>query len=153
MTEREKKAKELFESGYNCTQAVVGAFADLIPIDRELLLKMSSPFGGGMGRLREVCGTFSGMLFVLGALGGYSDNKALDEKKELYSRVQRMAAEFREMHGTIVCRELLKGKVKAADSTDPQPEARTEEYYRKRPCSQLAADAAGIVERELNNSL
>ena len=104
---------------------------------------MASAFGGGMGRLREVCGTVSGMLLVLGLLRGYSDPKDLEGKKELYSQVQQLARTFREHNKSIICRELL-GLDHHSD--EPTPSLRTPEYYKKRPCADLAADAAKILE-------
>lgn len=141
---RGRAAMELFLSGYNCTQAVVLAYEDLIGMDRGTLLRMSSSFGGGMGRLREVCGTVSGMFLVAGFLYGYDDPGAFEEKAAHYGRIQELAARFRERQGSIVCRELL-GLSGGAD--DPVPERRTEEYYRKRPCPQLAGLAAAILEQ------
>lgn len=140
---RGKAAVEHFLAGYNCTQAVVLAFADLFDMDEKMLLRMSSSFGGGMGRLREVCGTVSGMFLVAGLLYGYDDPKAFEEKAEHYGRIQELARRFREQQGSIVCRELL-GLSGSADS--PIPERRTEEYYRKRPCPQLAGLAAALLE-------
>lgn len=141
-----EKAKSLFLEGYNCTQAVVGAFCEEMGLDKELALRIASPFGGGMGRLREVCGTVSGMFIVLGYLYGYDDPKDYERKKELYARVQELAGTFKEENGSIICRELLglKGK-----DTSPVPEKRTEDYYKKRPCPGLAAYAANLLEEYL----
>ncbi|MCM1091480.1 MAG: C-GCAxxG-C-C family protein [Butyrivibrio sp.] len=141
---RGKAATANFLSGYNCTQAVTLAFADLFDMDERTLLRMSSSFGGGMGRLREVCGTVSGMFLVAGLLYGYDDPKAFDEKAEHYGRIQELARRFRACQGSIVCRELL-GLSAGADS--PVPERRTQEYYKKRPCGQLAGLAAAILEQ------
>lgn len=142
MSRRERAIKNFYD-GYNCTQSVVLAFSDLIPIEQEQLLCMASPFGGGMGRLREVCGSVSGMFLVLGALYGYSSPEARGEKAELYGRVQEVAAEFEKRNGSIVCRELLGLSVK---SQQPIPEERTPEYYKKRPCPELIGIAAEILE-------
>ncbi len=141
---RGRAAMEHFLSGYNCTQAVVLAFADLLDMDETMLLRMSSSFGGGMGRLREVCGTVSGMFIVAGLLYGYDDPKAFEEKAAHYGRIQELAGKFRERQGSIVCRELL-GLSHQSDS--PVPERRTQEYYQKRPCPQLAGLAAALLER------
>ncbi|MEG1741361.1 MAG: C-GCAxxG-C-C family protein, partial [Acetivibrio sp.] len=116
---REKKAKELFHEGYNCAQAVFLAFSDLYDIDEETAIKLSSSFGGGMGRLREVCGAVSGMFMVAGTLYGYSDPKASTEKQEHYKRIQELAKKFQEENGSIVCRELL-GLGKGADAPKPE---------------------------------
>lgn len=143
MSVRGDKAYELFLSGYNCTQAVVGAFADVISMDFDTAVRFSSGFGGGMGRLREVCGTFSGAVIVVNALYGYSDPKNVQAKAELYSRIQELAAQFRRDNGSIICKELL-GLSRPEGS--PIPEARTDEYYKKRPCSELCRYSANMLE-------
>ena len=141
---RREKAMALFEEGYNCAQSVVLAFADLHGIDEKTAARMASTFGGGMGRLREVCGAVSGTFLTLGLLYGYDNPKARDEKTEVYARGQELAAEFEKENGSIVCRELLGLSVK---KEAPIPEARTSEYYKKRPCKELVGDAAEILER------
>ena len=143
MTKREK-AKKLFEEGYNCSQAVFGAFSEDLGIDFETAVKISSTFGGGMGRLREVCGTVTGMFMVLGMKYGYTDPKANEEKKQLYKDVQSLADEFSQENGSIICRELLNLNIKGKDY--PTPENRTQQYYQKRPCSQLCEYAADLVD-------
>ncbi len=140
--EYEEYAKSLFLNGYNCSQSVVCAFSDILNVDEKLLMRLSSPFGGGMGRLREVCGAVSGMFIVLGLLEGYDDVTDINLKTELYKKVQKLASEFEEENGTIICRELL-GLDKGKDS--PVPEARTKEYYEKRPCPDKVKSAAGIL--------
>ena len=142
MTRREK-AMQLFEEGYNCAQSVFLAFEDLHGIDRKTAAKLSSSFGGGMGRLRELCGAVSGMCMTAGVLYGYDDPKASTEKSEHYGRIQELAKAFEEKNGSIVCRELLGLEVKRET---PVPEARTAEYYKKRPCKELVGDAAEILE-------
>ena len=134
---------ENFLSGYNCAQAVTLAFSDLLPLKEDMLLKMSSPFGGGMGRLREVCGAVSGMMMVLGAIEGYADPKAKEEKADLYAKEQELAAAFREIYGSIVCRELLGLAEKVSV---PVPEERTDAYYKKRPCKEQIGMCAAILE-------
>lgn len=140
-------AKNLFLEGYNCSQAVAGAFSDILKIDKETLIKLSSSFGGGMGRLREVCGAVSGMFIVLGILEGYTDASDNTHKKEHYENIQKLAEEFRKENGAIVCRELLGLTVK---KDDPTPEKRNGEYYKKRPCAELVKSAADILEKYLN---
>ena len=142
-------AKSLFEKGYNCAQAVFGAFAEDLGIDFDTAVKISSPFGGGMGRLREVCGTVSGMNMVLGMKYGYSDPTVTQEKTALYKEVQFLANKFKEDNGSIICRELLGLNIKGADK--PAPEQRSEKYYKKRPCSELCKYAADILEEYINN--
>lgn len=138
-----EQAEALFREGYNCTQSIALAFCEEIGIEKGKLLKMVSSFGGGMGRLREVCGAVSGMFFVAGALYGYDDPKDMQAKKEHYTRIQELAAQFRAQTGSIVCRELLglEGK-----DHRPEPGARTPEYYKKRPCPQMIRLAAEIME-------
>lgn len=130
-------AKSLFKSGYNCAQAVAAAFADEINMDKDLIAQLTIGFGGGVGRMREVCGTVTGMTFVISAL--YKDDKG-----KIYERVQEAAGQFRKENGSVVCRELLGLTNKGADS--PVPEARTEQYYKKRPCAELVAMSADILE-------
>jgi len=143
---RGQRAKELFLEGYNCAQAVVLAFEDYFEESPETLAQLVSAFGGGMGRLREVCGSVSGMFFVLSKVYGYADPKEKDGKMDLYARVQELAARFRERNGSIVCRELLGLSEKVSA---PVPEERTPEYYKKRPCPDIIADAADILEEYL----
>lgn len=141
--ERSKKAMDLFAEGYNCAQAVTLAFADLLPYDEKALALMSSSFGGGIGRLREVCGTISGLALVTGILYGYDDPKANEEKKDHYARIQEMAKVFEEENGSIVCRELLG---LSAKHDAPTPEARSDRYYQKRPCKELCGMSAAILD-------
>ena len=141
-----KEAKRLFMEGYNCSQSVFLAFRDYYEMDFETAAKISSSFGGGMGRLREVCGCVSGMFMAAGYLYGYGDPKDYEAKKEHYQRIQQLAEQFRKENGSIVCRDLL-GLGKGKD--DPEPSHRTEAYYKKRPCPNLAAMAAGIFHQYL----
>ncbi len=143
MTRREA-AMENFRKGYNCSQSMMMAFMDLLPGDEETLMKLSSAFGGGMGRLREVCGSVTGMFMVAGILYGYEGPETGEPKAELYAKIQELAKEFEKTHRSIICREMLGLSVKHDEST---PEARTEEYYKKRPCVELIGDAADILER------
>ena len=145
MTRREI-AEQNFLAGYNCAQAVALAFEDVLGLDRGTLLKLSSSFGGGMGRLREVCGAVSGMFIVAGLLRGYSAPDDPDGKREHYALIQRLAEKFKQQNGSIICRELLGAKLAA---TTPTPDARTPEYYRSRPCAKLVGDCAEIVAAEL----
>ena len=145
---RGEKAEALFLEGYNCAQAVVIAFEDVLPYDRETLAKLSSSFGGGMARLREVCGSVSGMFMVAGFLYGYDDPKAKEEKAEHYTRIQKLAADFTEQNGSIVCRELL-GLTEKKQA--PTPEERTTEYYKKRPCKSLIGMAAEIMDQYIKD--
>lgn len=143
MNNHKELAKTYFLEGYNCAQSVVLAFHEELGLDEETAARMASAFGGGMGRLREVCGTVSGMFLVLGLLKGYQNPKDQAGKKILYAQVQQLAHTFQEHNGSIICRELL-GLEHHTDA--PTPSERTPEYYRKRPCAGLAADAAGILD-------
>lgn len=143
MTKRER-ATELFLRGYNCAQSVAGAFCEETGIDFNTMMKLSSAFGGGMGRLREVCGTVSGMFIITGLLYGYDSPEDRDAKKLLYAEIQSLAARFKEQNGSYICRELLSLRTKTPD--DPTPEPRTADYYAKRPCKNLVGDAAEILE-------
>ena len=143
MSDHAQLARSLFLQGYNCSQAVFCAFCDVTGLETDAAARMGSSFGGGLGRLREVCGTVSGAALVLGVARGYADPKDYAAKKAHYALVQEFAHRFREANGSIVCRELLKG-TGATEGGDP--EKRTEEYYRKRPCPNLAYCAAEILD-------
>ena len=136
------KAAELFVNGYNCAQAVAVAFCDEMGLTEAQAAKMVSGFGGGMGRLREVCGAVSGMLFVLSALYGYDTPGDDVSKKELYTRVQALAGAFREENGSIICREILKNP-----PSDPNPTPRTAEFYAKRPCAKMVLTAGRLLDQ------
>ena len=142
----EEKARQLFLEGYNCAQAVFCAFAEEMGMEIDQAARLSSSFGGGMGRLREVCGTVSGALLALGALIGYDDPKDPEAKAAHYRLVQEYAARFKEKNGTIICRELLKDVPVTPGGV---PEARTPEFYARRPCLRLVGEAAGILEAML----
>ena len=138
---RSEYAGQLFMNGYNCAQSVAVAFCDVVGFSQEQMAKFSSSFGGGMGRMREVCGAVSGMLLVAGMLYGY-DTPGDDEiKKEHYTLVQHLAGKFREEVGSIICREILKNP-----PSDPNPTPRTAEFYRERPCARMVMVAAGILD-------
>ncbi len=145
-----QKAMSLFKEGYNCSQSVFLAFEDRYNIDRKTALCLSSSFGGGMGRLREVCGAVSGMFMAAGVLYGYDDPKDMEAKTEHYARIQELARRFEEVNGSIVCRTLL-GLNEGKDSH--VPEKRTDEYYRKRPCGQLVGIAAMIMENYIREQM
>ena len=140
MTDHSLRAGELFLAGYNCSQSVVVAFCDLTGLSEEFSAKLSSSFGGGMGRMREVCGAVSGMLTVAGLLYGYGapDDAA---KKAHYTLVQALAGQFRDEHGSIICREILKNP-----PSDPNPTPRTAEFYKTRPCTRMVVCAAELLD-------
>lgn len=143
--DREYYAAKLFVEGYNCAQAVIMAFADLIGIEEKQCAKLSSSFGGGMGRMREVCGAVSGMLMVAGMLYGYDGPEEGQIKKEHYGRVQKLAEQFRTEAGSIICREILKNP-----PSDPSPTPRTEEFYQQRPCVRMVTLAVRAMEQYIS---
>ena len=136
-----EKAFDLFKSGYNCAQAVAVSFCDLTGLTQTQAARMTSSFGGGIGRMREVCGAVSGMYMVLGLLYGYDDPKDDTTKKVLYTRIQTLAEEFKKDAGSIICREILK-----SPPSDPNPSPRTAEYYAMRPCERMVYNAAFILD-------
>lgn len=141
-----EKAANNFREGYNCAQSVLLAFANKVGLKEDEALKLASSFGGGMGRLREVCGAVSAMFMIAGILKGYTEPNNDVVKADHYKLIQDLAAEFKLKHGTIICRELL-----GLDGTEfsPIPSARTDEYYKERPCEEFIKCAAEIVEEEL----
>ena len=141
-----KTAEELFKEGYNCAQAVFCAHCEKLGIDFELGAKLASPFGGGMGRMREVCGAVSGLFLLLGLKEGYSDPTDPEIKKVLYAKVQSLAGEFKEEFGSIICKELL-GLPTNCPCNDPNPTERTEKFYKKRPCVENVKFASELFEK------
>lgn len=135
-------AQQNFYNGCNCSQAVAAAFAQELNMPEEQIARLTAGFGGGIGRMREVCGTISGAVFVLSAL--YGDN----DKSIVYKMVQDIAAEFEKENGSIICRQLL--GLEAKTPVTPQAEPRTEAYYKKRPCPELVGLTADILENYLN---
>ena len=140
--DRGEKAEKLFLQGYNCAQAVTVAFCDELGMTADQAARMASSFGGGMGRMREVCGAVSGMLLVAGMIYGYETPGDDRAKLQHYTLVQHLAGEFRGQVGSIVCREILKNP-----PSDPAPTPRTAEFYQKRPCARMVRLAAEILEQ------
>ena len=141
--ERVARATALFKEGYNCAQAVVMAFDDVMEMSPEMLAKITAPFGGGMGRMREVCGTVSGMTFLAGAIAPAVNPQTLSERQANYALVQQFADSF--------CRKLLGLDATTESKETPMPSQRTTEYYRKRPCVEYVGCAARIVAEYLLN--
>ena len=135
-----------FLDGYNCSQCIMLAFEDCLTIDIDTALKIASPFGGGMGRLREVCGSVSGIFMIMGYLKGYESPSDYEGKKVLYAHIQELARRYEESNGSIICRDLL-GLTTKKDSSTPEP--RTAEYYKARPCTEKIGSAAEILEAYL----
>ena len=146
MTDHGKLAEDYFRKGYNCSQSVLMAFGDITGLDDDTAARLASSFGGGIGRMREVCGVVSGAAMVLGLVRGYSDPGDREAKKTHYALVRAFADRFRELNGSIICRELLSG-VQTTPGGDP--EARSSEYYKKRPCPDLVRQAAELLDEML----
>lgn len=139
-------AAENFRHGYNCAQSVLLAFAPEIGLDEVTTLKLASSFGGGMGRLREVCGAVSAMFMVAGVLKGYTSPTDDESKAKHYKLIQDLAEKFKQEHDSIICRELLGLN---EDESSYIPSKRTSEYYAQRPCEEFIKTAAAIIESEL----
>lgn len=160
--ERVEKAKRLFkEGGYNCCQAVVLAYNDFFGLDDKTAASIASGFGGGMGRMREVCGSVSGMVFLSGLISPADNPSDKGARTANYALVQEVAGEFKAINGSIICRELLGMSActqTQSDSTDihsipesPVPSDRTPEYYKKRPCEELVGISARIIGEKIKN--
>jgi C_GCAxxG_C_C family probable redox protein len=150
LEDRVEKAKRLFkEDGYNCCQAVVLAYNDIFGLDDKTAASVSSGFGGGMGRMREVCGSVSGMTLLAGLISPADNPSDKSGRTANYALVQEMAEKFKEINGSILCKELLglvpMGSAGNAPKESPEPSDRTSEYYKKRPCEELVGISARIV--------
>lgn len=141
--ERVDRAVELFKEGYNCSQAVCGAFGDMYGFTFEESLRAGASFGGGIGRMRQTCGAACGLFLVAGLKYGTIDPKDVEGKAKNYKVVQELAAKFKEINGSLICAELL-GLAKNIEHKETTPDARTPEYYKKRPCSEMVRSAAQI---------
>lgn len=146
--ERARKAKQNFLDGYNCCQSVMLAFSDVFEADELTLSTIASGFGGGLARMREVCGTVSAIGMAAGFISPAVHPKNMEERTANYALVQELAGEFRKENGSIICAELL-GLRSKKEIESPAPSERTEEYYRKRPCPELVACSARIIARKL----
>ena len=144
MNKKSEKAAELFKTGYNCAQSVLGEFHEEIGMTFEEALKLASSFGGGMGRMREVCGAVSSMFMIAGIKKGYISPNDDVTKEKHYTLIQNLAEKFKKEYGTIICRELL-----GEDDNSPVPSKRTEQYYQERPCENFIKTAAKIIEENL----
>jgi C_GCAxxG_C_C family probable redox protein len=151
--ERVEKAVELFKEGYNCSQSVVAAYADVYGFTQEQALKMSASFGAGIGRMRETCGAACGMVLLAGLETGCTDPKSAEGKGANYAVVQDLAAKFRDINGSIVCAELLglREKKDTGIGSPTQPQERNAEYFKKRPCVEMVRTAAQLFGEYLNN--
>ena len=154
--ERSRRAEENFRKGSHCCQTVLLAFAAILEANslasKELLVALGSGFGGGMGRLREVCGSFSAAVAMAGFILPACNPGNLEERKDNYALVQEFALSFKQMNGgSIVCSDLLniRGQQNTATPESPMPSERTAEYYRKGPCGRIIASSALIIARKL----
>ena len=147
MTDRSEEAKNNFLAGMNCAQAVLCAFCDRCGLDRDAAMKLASGFGGGIARQREVCGAVSGMCMAADLIRGPGEGVDKTAKDEHYAFIRGLCDAFREETGSIICRDLLGLAPKQSDP--PVSEARTETYYKKRPCAELVAIAARILSERL----
>ena len=146
---RAQRAIELFKQGFNCSQAVFASCADLYGItDEQLALRLSASFGGGMGRMRLVCGAASGMFMLAGLQNGSCTPHDNEGKMANYALVQDLAGQFKSRYGSLICAELLG---LAPRPEDPKPAERTQQYYEKRPCPEMIAEAVRIVLRTVDN--
>lgn len=141
MYQRVEKAKELFLSGFNCSQSVFGAFNDIFGISDDVALKISSGLGGGIGRLRNVCGAVSGGALVIGLVYGATEGSDSEAKAETYKVVRELAEKVAEMKGSYICKELLN----RFESESYVPDERTDKYYQERPCTGMVMLCAEIV--------
>ncbi len=145
----EELALKHFTNGANCAQAVVMAYADELGMDEKTAARLASSFGGGIGRLREVCGAVSGMMMVYGLLKGYDDLHDPEAKKAHYANVQALAAKFREENGSIICREIL--SIRKDEKNDPTPTPRDAQFFHSRPCLDCVATAARLLDEALKS--
>ena len=143
MSDRVQKARENFLKGYNCAQSVFVTFADLLGLTEEEAAKISSPFGAGFGRMREVCGTVSAMTMILGYFEGNANPQDQDAKTRIYARERELAELFLEVHPSLICREIL--GLEKGQEEPPAPSIRTVEYYESRPCLKCVETAARII--------
>jgi len=141
MEERVEKAVALFKEGYNCAQSVVAAFADIYGFTEEQALRMSASFGGGIGRMRLTCGAACGLFILAGLETGATRGDDREGKSANYQLVQQLAEDFKRRNGSLTCAELL--GLKRPEGTH-QAEARTKQYYAKRPCAKMVEEAARI---------
>ncbi len=151
MEERINKAVELFMSGYGCCQSVVGAFADLYGLTPVQAMALAAGFGGGVGRMRMMCGAVSGLVILAGLNDGQTKADDRIGKAHCYKTVQNLLARFKELNGSLVCAELLglKGDV---PNTDYVPAKRNTSYYKTRPCAAKVESAARIFAEYLDSN-
>ncbi len=146
--ERVARGVELFKSGYNCAQSVVGAFADFYGIQQDVAMRMSASFGGGMGRMRLTCGAASGMFMLAGLENGCATTENPQKRAENYALVQELAERFKQENGSLTCAELL--GLRTGKTDPPTPSERNKEYYKNRPCAMMVESACRIFANKIN---
>lgn len=147
--DRVQKAVDLFKSGCNCSQSVICAYSDVFDMDEHTAMRVSEGFGGGMGRMRSVCGAVSGMFMLAGLKYSKGVPKDIETRTKVYSVVQQMAKDFKEKNGSIVCGDLL--GINLPKDTGAVPTERSADFYKKRPCIGCISDCAGLVQKYLIN--
>ncbi len=150
MSKHSDRAVELFKQGFNCSQAVFAAFADEFEMDEKTALKASAGLGGGVGRLREVCGALSAAAMAAGMVYGATDGSRQDQKAQTYKIVRQIADEFKKQNGSLICRDML--KLDARDIGSYVPEERTEDFYKKRPCLKIIESTAKLADKIIFNA-
>ena len=152
LEDRIQRAVELFMQGYGCCQSVVCAFSDLYGLDEEMALKVSAGFGGGVGRMRLMCGTCSALVILAGLEKGQTRGEDREGKAACYQLVRQLLETFRQRNGSIICAELLQMNGVKAETNTSQPDERNAEYYRVRPCARKVESAARVFAEYLANS-
>ena len=149
LEERVARAVDNFMQGYGCCQSVVAAFADLYGLDETMAKRIAAGFGGGVGRMRMMCGAVSGIVILVGLDCGQTEGTDRQGKSACYKVVQQLLAESKEENGSLICAELLglKGPVPMGNYVASE---RTKEYYKQRPCAAKVESAARIFARYLD---
>ena len=150
--DRIQRAVELFMQGYGCCQSVVCAFSDLYGLDEEMALRISAGFGGGVGRMRMMCGTCSALVILAGLEKGQTRGEDREGKAACYQLVRQLLETFRQRNGSIICAELLQMNGIKAETNTSQPDERNAEYYRVRPCARKVESAARVFAEYLASS-
>ena len=151
LEDRIQRAVELFMQGYGCCQSVVCAFADLYGLDEETALRIAAGFGGGVGRMRMMCGTVSALVILAGVERGQTRGEDREGKMACYQLVRDLLETFKQRNGSIICAELLQMQGVKAETNTAQPDERNAEYYRVRPCARKVESAARVFADFLNN--
>lgn len=149
--DRIQRAVELFMQGYGCCQSVLCAFSDLYGLDEEMALRIAAGFGGGVGRMRMMCGTVSALVILAGLEKGQTRGEDREGKAACYQLVRELLETFKQRNGSIICAELLQMQGVKAETNTSQPDERNAEYYRVRPCARKVESAARVFAEYLSN--